>query len=84
MYNNTMSSIVQEHPSFTEKNWKISGLDRCDLCLSQAFIKAEGKNGSLYFCGHHYNKVISKPSGYANLMLFAHNIIDEREKLKER
>jgi len=84
MYNHTMTNIVQEHPSFTEKNWKISGLDRCDLCLSQAFIKAEGKNGSLYFCGHHYNKVISKPSGYANLMLFAHNIVDEREKLKEK
>jgi hypothetical protein len=84
MYNNIMTNIVQEHPSFTEKIWKISGLDRCDLCSSQAFIKAEGKNGSLYFCGHHYNKVISKPSGYANLMLFAHNIIDEREKLRAR
>ena len=84
MYNNTMTNIVQEHPSFTEKNWKINNLDRCDLCQSQAFIKAEGQVGSLYFCGHHYNKIIKTSSGYANLMKFAFNIIDEREKLKER
>lgn len=81
----SMTSVVKDHPSFTNStNWKINALDRCDLCQSQAYIKVEGKNGSLYFCGHHYNKIIKSSSGYANLMGFAHNIVDEREKLKEK
>ena len=80
-----MNSMTVDHPSAMKKNpWKLNALDRCDLCQSQAFIKAEGKNGSLYFCGHDYNKIVKNPSGYANLMSFAHNIIDEREKLREK
>jgi sulfur transfer protein SufE len=80
-----MNSTMESHPSITEKKlWQLNALDRCDSCQSQAFIKAEGKNGCLYFCGHHYNKIVNNPSGYANLMAFAFNIIDEREKLKEK
>jgi hypothetical protein len=77
-----MNTMIAENTE--SKQWILNALDRCDLCQSQAFIKAEGKNGSLYFCGHHYNKIIKTSSGYADLMKFAFNVIDEREKLKER
>jgi hypothetical protein len=35
------------------------------------------------FCGHHYNKIIDNPEGYAKMMSFMLTIIDEREKLIE-
>jgi hypothetical protein len=78
------STIESNSGTINNSAWKLNALDRCDLCSSQAFIKAEGQAGSLYFCGHHYNKIIKNSSGYANLMKFAFNIVDEREKLKER
>ena len=82
MYNNTMTNIVQEHPSVMKKNnWKLNTFDVCDKCSSQALVQVLGKIGSLYFCGHHYNEIMKNSSGYANLMGFAQNIIDEREKL---
>jgi len=81
MYNNTMTNIVQDHPSVTKQIWKLTIFDRCDKCQAQAFIKVEGKNGSLYFCGHHYNKIANNSTGYANLMTFAFNVIDERNKM---
>jgi hypothetical protein len=67
-----------------EKTWKLGPLDRCDKCQAEALIKVVGTNGELLFCGHDYNKIISTSSGYANLMTFAFNVIDEREKLNER
>jgi len=66
------------------QKWKLTALDRCDKCGTQALIKVIGVKNELLFCGHDYNKIISTSSGYANLMTFASNIIDEREKLNER
>jgi hypothetical protein len=81
MYNNTMTNIVQEHPSVVSRQYVLNANDRCDKCQVQAFIKVEGQFGSLYFCGHDYNKIIQTQTGYASLMGFARNVIDEREKL---
>ena len=29
--------------------------DRCDRCSAQAYVRATGVNGELYFCGHHFS-----------------------------
>ncbi len=76
-----MTNIVEQHPSVVSKKYILNTNDRCDRCQAQAFIKVEGKLGFLYFCGHDYNNIIKTDSGYANLMGFARNIVDEREKL---
>lgn len=47
--------------------------DRCDRCNAEAFVVANGINGSLYFCGHHFNKHEAKVREYA------FEIIDDRE-----
>jgi hypothetical protein len=55
----------------------LSANDRCDRCTAQAYVRATGVSGELYFCGHHYtafNSTLSK---------WAFEIIDEREKLVE-
>ena len=51
----------------------LTALDRCDKCGAQAMVKVDGLAGSLYFCGHHYNKHEDA------LKSFAFSIIDERE-----
>ena len=67
----------------TEKEWILSPLDRCDSCAAEALVQVTGLNGDLLFCGHHYNKIMSNPSGYDNMIKFAITILDEREKLIE-
>lgn len=74
-----MSMTIAEQ----EKVWKLGPLDRCDKCPAEALVKVVGTSGELLFCGHDYNKIISTSEGYANLMTFAFNVIDEREKLVE-
>jgi hypothetical protein len=62
------------------KEWVLQASDRCDgpSCLAQAYVKAIGVSGELFFCGHHYNK-FSGPK----LEAFAYEVIDERERLIE-
>jgi hypothetical protein len=57
---------------------QLTALDRCDRCSAQAYVKAAGVNGELYFCGHHFagmEESISK---------WAFEIIDERDKLVQK
>jgi hypothetical protein len=63
--------------------WVLTANDRCDArdCGAQAYVKATGVTGELFFCGHHYESVINKTNGYDKMMKFAFNIIDERERL---
>lgn len=63
----------------------ITALDRCDArdCGAQAYIKAVGVSGELFFCGHHYNNITNNAVGWSNLEKFAYQIIDERDKLIE-
>jgi hypothetical protein len=35
------------------------------------------------FCGHHYNKAMDNAIGYDNMMKFALEILDERDRLIE-
>ena len=54
--------------------------DRCDTgsCGAAALVKVTGVTGELFFCGHHYNKIVDSPSGYDKLMAFSFDIVDER------
>ena len=64
-------------PMPEQKEWTLTGNDRCDSCGAQAYIRVTGVTGSLDFCGHHYNKYEDK------LTSFAFETIDERDKLIE-
>jgi hypothetical protein len=67
-----------------QKLWLLDATDRCDRCAAQAYVKVVGKTGSsLLFCGHHYNKAMDNAVGYDNMMKFALEIVDERERLIE-
>jgi hypothetical protein len=66
-----------------KKDWVLSPLDRCDRCSAEALVKVTGVSGDLYFCGHHYNKVMNDKEGYQKMMNFMFEIIDEREKLEK-
>jgi hypothetical protein len=65
------------------KDWVLKVTDRCDSCGAEALVKVSGINGELYFCGHHYNKIMSNPTGYDNMMKFAITFTDERSKLEK-
>ena len=62
------------------KEWVIQASDRCDGpgCSAQAYVKAIGVSGELFFCGHHYNAFAG-----TKLEAFAYEVIDERERLIE-
>jgi hypothetical protein len=72
--------IIEEE---VKQNWLLSPIDRCDSCAAEALVRVTGLNGELFFCGHHYNKIINNPEGYAKMMSFMITIIDERDKLIE-
>ena len=65
--------------------WVLTANDRCDSgnCSAQAYVKANGVTGELLFCNHHYEEIMSSPSGYENMMRFAFDVVDERERLVE-
>jgi hypothetical protein len=74
-----MSTMIAEE--IVNKEWILGPMDRCDSCAAEALVKVTGLTGDLMFCGHHYNKIIDNPEGYAKMMSFMLTIIDERNKL---
>jgi hypothetical protein len=67
-----------------EKEWVLNANDRCDSgCNAQAYVWVKGVDGELLFCVHHYEKIMSNPTGYEKMISFAMEIVDEREKLVE-
>jgi hypothetical protein len=60
-----------------EIKYELTALDRCDRCSAQAYVKAVGVSGELYFCGHHFAGMEE------NLSKWAFEIIDERDKLNQ-
>mgnify|MGYP003348158757 CR=1 FL=1 len=56
-----MTNIVEDHPSVKEKEYILTAHDRCDQCSAQAYIRIKGSTGELYFCGHHYEKIMNNP-----------------------
>ena len=77
----TMNTMITEE--VVQKEWILKATDRCDNCAAEALVKVTGLNGDLMFCGHHYNKIMDNPEGYAKMMAFMLTIVDERDKLIE-
>lgn len=72
--------VIQEK----QQEYILTANDRCDAdCPSQAYIKVTGVTGDLMFCVHHYEKIMSSPTGYEKMMAFAFEFVDERDKLIE-
>jgi hypothetical protein len=76
-----MNMIAEEEVQIEE--WILGATDRCDSCAAEALVQVTGLSGSLLFCGHHYNKIMDTPEGYAKMMAFMLTIVDERDKLIE-
>jgi hypothetical protein len=60
-----------------EIKYELTTLDRCDRCSAQAYVKAVGVSGELYFCGHHFAGMEE------SLSKWAFEIIDERDRLNQ-
>jgi hypothetical protein len=60
-----------------EIKYELTALDRCDRCSAQAYVKAVGVSGELYFCGHHFAGM------EGSLSKWAFEIIDERDRLNQ-
>ena len=56
--------------------YQLNNNDRCDRCGAQAFFLAEGMEGTLLFCGHHFKK------SEKQIRSWAIRIVDELEKVK--
>jgi hypothetical protein len=76
-----MTTTIAEDTA--KKEWVLGPSNRCDSCAAEALVKVSGINGELMFCGHHYNKIMDNPEGYAKMMSFMISIVDERDKLIE-
>jgi hypothetical protein len=63
--------------------WQLAVSDRCDSCGAQAYVQIKGIAGELLFCSHHYTNIMDSPTGYKNMMGYALEIIDERDRLIE-
>lgn len=68
----------------TKEQYKIKISDRCDSCGAQAYVIVTGVTGELMFCAHDYNKIMDDPKGYAAMMAFAFEVVDERDRLQEK
>lgn len=60
-----------------EIQYYLTAVDRCDRCSAQAYVRATGVSGELYFCGHHFAGMEESVSKWA------FEIIDERDKLNK-
>ncbi len=77
-------NVMADHSATQSKqDWQLNANDRCDSCGAQAYVMAKGVSGELLFCGHHWEKVMNNAVGYDNMMKFAYEILDERERLVE-
>lgn len=66
------------------KDYILTANDRCDAsCSAQAYIMVSGVTGKLYFCVHHYEKILSTEAGREKMNSFAYEVLDERERLIE-
>jgi hypothetical protein len=60
-----------------EIQYYLTAVDRCDRCSAQAYVRATGVSGELYFCGHHFAGMEESVSKWA------FEIIDERDRLNQ-
>jgi hypothetical protein len=79
---NTVTETVKKEEA---KERKLTLTDRCDSgnCGAAAYVCVTGVTGKLFFCAHHFNKIIINPAAKEKLISFAYEILDEREFLEE-
>lgn len=73
-----MNDIQTTTLEVDEAHAPLGGLDRCDSCGAQAYVRATMESGMLLFCAHHAAK---HREALQPLALVWH---DETEKLNER
>lgn len=74
--------VVQEKEVVVKKERELTLNDRCDTCNAASYVKVTGVTGDLFFCGHHYNKIMNNPDSQEKMIAFAFDILDEREFLQ--
>lgn len=68
----------------TKEVRQLDANDRCDQCISQAYVSVTGITGELMFCAHHYNKIEKDPVALEKLNAFAYVVNDERHNLSDK
>ena len=51
-----MTTLEQDREETTAADRPITGLDRCDSCGAQAYVRVVLGGSELLFCGHHAKK----------------------------
>ena len=51
-----MTTLEQDRAETTAADRPITGLDRCDSCGAQAYVRVVLGGSELLFCGHHAKK----------------------------
>lgn len=51
-----MTTLEQDRAEATAADRPITGLDRCDSCGAQAYVRVVLGGSELLFCGHHAKK----------------------------
>lgn len=63
-----MSTLEQEAPDTAQDPRRsLSGLDRCDSCGAQAYVRAMLGDSELLFCAHHAKKHGEKVKALASV-----------------
>ncbi len=78
MREGTVNDINTTTLEADEADAPLSGLDRCDSCGAQAYVRATMESGTLLFCAHHAAK------HHDALQPLAKVWHDETAKLQER
>lgn len=61
----TPEAVVEEDQEFRE----LTGHDRCDKCIAQAYFLAVYENGELAFCRHHFMEMQDLIEGSAKYVI---------------
>lgn len=75
----TTETIVE-----TQEVRDLTANDRCDQCVSQAYVRVVGMSGELFFCSHHFTKIERNAEAYNKLQSFAYILQDERDKVSDK
>lgn len=75
----TTETIVETH-----EVRDLDAHDRCDQCVSQAYVRVVGMSGELFFCSHHFTKIEKDSGAYHKLQSFAYIVQDERDRVSNK
>jgi hypothetical protein len=79
-----MAEVVAEKVEAPMEARKLTGHDRCDQCVGQAYVLVVGLTGELTFCGHHFSKIEKDELLYEKLRSFAYVVQDERGDISDK